>query len=36
MNLVEIGQIIKPIIFCSMSLLSVASLFMLAYIERRD
>ena len=36
MSLVEIGHIIKPIMFCSMSLLSVVSLFMLAYIERRD
>lgn len=35
MDLVTLGQIAKPIIFYGMSTLSVFSLFILAYTERR-
>lgn len=36
MDLLTLGQIAKPIIFCSMSILSIFSVFILAYTERRD
>jgi len=36
MTLVEIGQIAKPIIFCTMTILSLFSLFILAHLERLD
>lgn len=36
MTLIEIGQIAKPIILCSMTILSIFSLFILAHLERLD
>jgi hypothetical protein len=36
MSLIELGQIIKPILFMLMSLLSVLSCFILAYMEKGD
>jgi hypothetical protein len=36
MTLIELGQMIKPVLFCVMSLFSVLSLFILANMERND
>jgi len=34
MDLLALGQIAKPIIFCSMSILSIFSVFILAHLDR--